>query len=206
MEIETNMEQQIKYADAESDLGALNLSLENILQWHDMNDTRLIREINDGLTLRSIRRIEDDIGYKFPEELVELYKWRNGTNSDSQVIWYHRFIPLEEAAALRKTIKSMKIKQWEDHWFPIFEYQGEYYFIKLDDEDRRASPVYIAFPYQSVTYSYTNLTTMAKTASEVLASGEIIMEDTGYMVEEDVSVIRKIYEKYNMHSSFPYRD
>jgi len=56
--------------------------------------------LNPGLTRNQIAELTKGLRFKFPEELVQLYLWRNGSPADSQsaaLFRDQRFLPLAEA-------------------------------------------------------------------------------------------------------------
>jgi hypothetical protein len=77
-------------------------SLNQILEWHRKNNTPASRLLQPGLGEEEIRRKLTGLPVRVSSELVELYKWRNGTamgeeGEDTSLFEIHRFLPLEEA-------------------------------------------------------------------------------------------------------------
>lgn len=192
-------------ADENFDSNLMVESLEGILSWHKQHNPDFSSQLNKGLSEAELDRLEGKLGYRLSEELKILYRWRNGSKSDHPFIWYHRFIPLESAVSLVKKITNLY--EWEEGWLPVFEFEGEYIFVKLREANKKALPVYLAFPYSNHAKTYVNLTMYLATANEVLHFPDLIEveSETGSLMQDDIEPIRNIYARYNPGLEFPYR-
>ena len=79
-------------------------SLDQILEWHRRNNTPAARLLQPGLSEDEIMSRMQALPFHASRELVELYRWHNGTaigeeGEDTSLFEIHRFLPLEEAVS-----------------------------------------------------------------------------------------------------------
>jgi cell wall assembly regulator SMI1 len=92
---------------------------------------------NLGLTENEIKDIEKKYRLRLTADLRQFYRWRNGVNRDTieGLIPGHRFLPLEEAAELRSTMRrdvwNASFVQWAA--FRIFAGHRTGWLTLLDD-------------------------------------------------------------------------
>ena len=124
-------EGQREKAEAIFDASVLSTSLEQILAWHQVNQTEIPDALNPGGNRASILTAFSDLPCQPTEELIQLWEWHNGTQ-DTPVpfIWYHDFLSVEEAISEYKQLTSNPLVIWDKNWIPIFSFQGEWYFVE----------------------------------------------------------------------------
>lgn len=198
----------IQRAEANYDPKKLKESLERILAWLKANNPVVASALLPGLSEKEIREKTKDLGYEPPQELLILYQWRNGTpdDFDAPFIWYHTFGRLERALKDRKTmLAKASDTSWDKSWFPIFDFQGEEYFVSCAKEPTTARPVRYYFIEETATYPcYINLTTMMETAAAIYESGAVKVVNEQGAIKGDIEQIKEIHHKYNPGMLFPY--
>jgi cell wall assembly regulator SMI1 len=72
------------------------------------NAPLVLDSLRPGLSDEQISILEGQFGYRLPEDLKSLYRWRDGmmTNTTVGLLPGHRFIPLEEALRERTVIEK----------------------------------------------------------------------------------------------------
>lgn len=131
-------------------MSSLTNALERILNWLQPNllsEYVSVEVLEPGLTYEEIQEMVADLPFRLPQEVYELYQWRNGTcygeEDFARFFEYHAFLSLE--SALEKYEELIEHQPgWESDWFPIFEgYDNQsYYFIIGDLEVKEISPVF----------------------------------------------------------------
>lgn len=196
----------IEKAVSRFDAKELKGALQSMLNWHETHHSKASTALQSGLSRNEIISRLQRIECNPPEEYLILYEWRNGTsNDDHPLLWYHSFMSIERALAERKTMIKLLGPSWKSTWLPIFSYEGEYYFIDCPLESAVALPVYYFFLEEpEITYAYVNLTTMIKTAEELMRSDVVSLQNNFAFDNIGVNAIYEVYRKHNKGTKFPY--
>ena len=111
-------------------MSILTQALESILHSLEQYAPKEAASFQPGLTRPEIDNLMKNIPFKLPEEVYELYQWRNGSGQDHLYFCFDGriFLPLEEAIDFyRGGIKSNEgfgydpsDPFWNPRWFPIF--------------------------------------------------------------------------------------
>ncbi len=108
-------------------MSVLTQALERIRNHHLEHNPELAEKLQPGLTRKEIDERIKDLGFPFPEELYELYQWRNGMEGDASslpFLYAYGFLPLEDA--VKASLNSYKIAtrskydKFERNWLIIF--------------------------------------------------------------------------------------
>ncbi len=94
--------------------------------------SELYSELNDGLTESEIEVYEKKLNTKFPEDLKEIYIWKNGQNIDCYDSFVNNstFISLERSLEIVKEHLELNeselnvLNWWNKSWIPIFDNGG----------------------------------------------------------------------------------
>lgn len=190
------------------DKGRLIKALQRIKAWHERSAPEVAESLKPGLDEKVILERFQRLGLEPPRELVELYKWRNGCESASNIpfIWYHDFMSLNSAVSEYKTLlNDWKDLGWRAPWFPVFQFQGEFYFIPCQGPGQEATPVRFFFIEETETKPvYVNLTVMMETMAEVFESGAVWLDKPWGALKDDIERIREIHGRHNPGLIFPY--
>lgn len=182
-------------------------ALEQILQWHQTNDTQIPKALNSGQDKAAIKAALADLPCQPPEELLELWAWHDGTAGQEYLpfIWYHDFLSVEEALDDYESLMTLPGLKWQETWIPIFSFEGEWYFVECYPEPRLASPVGYYFLEDTETYyTFLNLTTMMATSAAWYKENAVRWNGERQVLEEDLKHIFEIYQQFNEGADFPY--
>ena len=111
-------------------MSALTEALERIRNHHLEHNPELVEALQPGLTREEIHELIKDLPFPFPEELYELYQWRNGMEDDYDYPFIHTYggfyalIPLEDAVKRLQNFYKFgnrnKYGKFEHNWLIIF--------------------------------------------------------------------------------------
>lgn len=192
-------EVDMKIASDAGDISELREALEAIERRHLANETGI--QLNQGAKSEDIVQLEKELQCKIPKELAEIWEWRNG-ESTANFIWYHRFLSVEEALSQYQELTSHEWSLWQPDWIPVFEFEGEWYGVKCDEERRTASPVVFYFIEDEPHIAYVNLTRYMRTMAKAMEQGALSWG--GIAWEEDVHRLHDIFSELNPGMEFPY--
>lgn len=133
-------------------MSLLTETLERIFKHLQQNRPEVASLLKPGLKFEEIQSKIRNLPFRLPEEVYELYQWRNGIDStnisrinlhlDSSFIPHFDFIPLEQAIEDSKEIEefrheytSLEDKNCHKPWFPIFGSDDLEYFLVFGDSD-----------------------------------------------------------------------
>lgn len=188
-------------ADEQADLTDLLESLESIAAWHNTADTGI--SLQAALPDSEYSALVQEFPCSVPREAETLWRWKNGESTD-YFIWYHGFLPLEEAVKQYKYLQSEPMFGWRQTWIPIFQFQDEWYFVECRRAAGDGSPVIFYFTESGPSYAYTNLTTYMKTMAAAMDRGVLTWEENWWNDEFDVSLLAAIHSEFNALARFPY--
>ena len=101
--------------------------LDKILNWHIENNWEIAESLQPGITREEIDEKVQDLPFPLPEEVYELYQWRNGMyklggfSDFSNFVFSNEFIPLEKAVEMSRNYAEEKgSRRWNPHWLLIF--------------------------------------------------------------------------------------
>jgi cell wall assembly regulator SMI1 len=190
------------------DPAVLRDALDRILKWHEQHKTPVASVLRKGLTKEEIHKATEWLGFSLPDEVVTLYEWRNGmkAGTDAPFIWYHDFMSLEAIRdEYRKLTVTWPFYDWSNNWLPLFQFEGEYYFVACTKEPSPALPVRFHMSEETEHPAvYTSLTSMMLTAAECFESGAVTLANKDGALKEDIRKIAEIHRKHNPGLPFNY--
>jgi len=177
-------------------------SAECIRDWLVNNDRPVVSLLQKGLSLSEIMIATEELDIKLPNELVELYKWRNGTSKDGGYVLgdvdffpgFH-FLPLVDSVAYYKTF--IKDERWDKSWFPVFANGGgDFYVIKCSEDYREHSEI-VGFmrDFDEQEVEYLTLEKMLQTLCECYKQSVFYLSNDRYIeskIEEEAEISGKI--------------
>jgi hypothetical protein len=181
--------------------------------------------LNPGITKIQIAEITNGLPFHLPQEIYELYSWRNGDYfAGYKVFGGLYFQPLEEAIeSYWKTIQAAKKQAlassrdssetwWNKFWFSIFNIEEGCYFIKGNEKQKQSSPVFL-YDYKDwddirPKYKYNNLANMIRTIAESYKTGayQFFEGEYGQYIVKDYEKEESIRLKYNPDARGTYYD
>jgi hypothetical protein len=193
---------KIQAAEQAYDSELLIKSLNEIEAWHLENDTRVASVLGAGRSPSSIDAQFEGTDCRPTEELKSLWSWRDGGIGAVPFVWYHDFLPLQEALSEYKWLLLNPLVQWDPRYIPIFSYEGEWYAAYCGKGASTAGPIIHFFLEDEPRVTHTNLTVFLAGMAEALRSGAVWWENDAMV--DDIRKVHFIHQKYNRGYSFPY--
>ena len=188
-------------------MSTLTNCLNRIMNWLQQNQPEFAASFLPGLNDEQIQDIVKDLPYQLPEEIHELYRWRNGIRNGTKL--YILFHPFSEFLSLKEALEVAQesIDIFEDtedelrfegnRLFPFIDDNGDLFVVRCTTEKQDNSPVIsVQAEYYEPNIVYTNLTTMMQTVAECYETGAYYINDEGF-IEEDENKVAEILRKYN---------
>ena len=180
-------------------MSELTNALNIILNWFQYNKPSIVDALQPGLTIEEIEEKVKDLPFRLTQEVYELYQWRNGMIDDGSCFFTaFRFFSLEEAIEESQIMKEAWGLSLPFGWFPLFEFEGEFFAVVGAEENTENSP--ILHTYHDIDISYRNLTNMMLYIAECYETGAYYIGDSRFIEENEVAVI-DILQKYQPESS-----
>ena len=193
-------------AEATFDAQALDAALTDISRWHHDNQTQIAAALQPGLEEAVVQEKFATLPCRPTEELVQLWGWHNGTRDTAQpFIWYHNFLPVEQVITEYEALRANPRLGWRENWLPVFEFEGEWYFVECDDRPRTASPVGYFFQEDTeAIVAYTSLTKMLETSAAWFKKRAVTWDARQEAMQEDLKRLLEIHQDLNEDARFPY--
>jgi hypothetical protein len=193
-------------AEETSSATAMNTSLEQILQWHQTNQTEIPAALNPGKDRAAVLAAFAELPCQPTEELLQLWAWHNGAEAvATPFIWYHNFLSVEAAIAEYSWLTKNPLIPWHENWIPIFEFEGEWYFVACYEEIKPASPVGYYFLEDTETYyTYLSLTRMLETSAAWFSQNVVTWDQAQAGMMDDIKQLFEIHQGLNEGAQFPY--
>ncbi len=172
----------------------LTETLERILAWLQAHDQPAAASLQPGLSQAEIEAKVKELPFRLPQEVYELYQWRNGDPAGHELFPYHVFLPLEEAVH-RLGSRHQLPEPWDPKWFPIFDFDESYYVVICDETDTEASPTFLIDEIPEFCVEYATLTHMIRTVAECYEAGAYYLNDQG-VLDIDYEKIEPIRQRY----------
>ncbi|MBD1871444.1 SMI1/KNR4 family protein [Leptolyngbya sp. FACHB-671] len=194
-----------------SDLQALPLvqTLERILYCWQVKAPTVAQSLQPGLTREQIETQLQTLSFHLPEEVYQLYQWRNGRedryNPTPQVEFMpgYQMLSLEEAIVEYEIIRQLlledeEVKENETYWFPLFAEGGNYYVIQGDIASKATAPIFVFFVQVGLELRFNSLTDMMLAIAECFEAGAYSIDDYSYLDWDDLRADR-IWFKHQPH-------
>ncbi len=188
-------------------MGTLTEALERIMNWQHKHQPEYAASFLPGLKTDEIESVEEELGFKLPKEIYDLYQWRNGTEEDTKALCFPsiQFLPLSRAIeysqGCNEYIESGKeFVTEESEWYeisPLFvfiENNCDFGGVPLIAPQREKFPVFILLEAAMPKIFYTSITDMMLTLAECYETGAYYLNRDGYICEDEckyASVLRK---------------
>lgn len=180
-------------------MSALTEALDRILNWLQQYDPKAASALQPGVTYNEIQEMVKYLPFQLPQEVYELYQWRNGSNSDGLAFIFDNMglLPLQKALNFYKVTRQSK-----PYFFPLFFSEGDlkYCEIVLQENCGNYSIIFSdAKEYDLVELGYTSLTSMMLTIAECYENGayDLIYDEKLNDFIRNSQKINEVYHKYN---------
>ncbi|MEG3928594.1 HEAT repeat domain-containing protein [Microcoleus sp. T3_D1] len=201
-------------------MSTLTQALNRILEYLEKHKPKAVSLLQPGLSDSEIEELVKDLPAQFPEELYELYKWKNGSAYDAwnvsgdspelehvaYIFNKFSFYPLEVAIGNYRP-KLIDYRRWKDihssSWLEIFFcYIGEVGGFVFVDDSQETSQIIFAYhkDTEDITQKYTSLTSMMTTIAECYETGAYSVtkhEDCTVTVVNDYQKAHQIWCEHN---------
>ncbi len=193
---------QLQAAEDAYDRVLLVKSLNEIEAWHVKYETGSASMLAAGRNMSSIEAEFAGTGCKPTEELKALWSWRDGGIGSVPFVWYHDFLPLEDAVSEYRWLRLNPLVQWDPRYLPIFSFEGEWYAAYCGVGADSAGPIVHYFVEDAPRITNINLTVFLASMAEALRSGAMQWKNDA--MAEDIQKMHAIHQKYNRGYEFPY--
>ncbi|HLP91409.1 MAG TPA: SMI1/KNR4 family protein [Nostocaceae cyanobacterium] len=187
-------------------MSTLTNALDRIFNWLQNHKPEFSTSFLPGLTLAEIEEKLQALPFRLPQEVYDLYQWRNGMQNDEMIFVYHYFLTLDQAIELALMypdnygLNSDFFKQhrqaegYPSYVFPLFEFEGEYFAVGANTTELETYPVFHI--HHGETFAFTSLTNMILTIAECYETGVYTTTPDGDF-ELDYQQFGAIRRKYN---------
>lgn len=178
-------------------------------KWLEVNIPPFASAFQPKLSFEEIQNVSSKIGFEFPEEIYDLYQWRNGVDRnisiDAMVFPSGEFLPLNIALNEYQNLidsfdEDQQILFEGQPLFPFYEMNGHCYAVLLSSEKRESSPVVKISDINEHSISYQSLTAMFLMVAECYETGAYYIESEGDyqgVINLNSREVSKILIKYN---------
>lgn len=186
--------------------------LERILSWFQANKPNIAQSLQPGLSREQIEAQVQALPFCLPEEVYQLYQWRNGSLATAPVdlMPQYRMLSLEDAIADRKLsyeiylgCRGDEVRDSDDDisWLPLFAEDGNFYVVKGDTNPQASMPILSRSEYSTtqddLTLVFNNLTDMMLAIAECFETGVYYFDDYNYLCSDgDDPREAQIWQKY----------
>lgn len=186
----------------------LTETLEKIMNWLKEHQPEYAASFLPGLKSNEIQSVEEKLGFKLPEEIYELYQWRNGTEEDAKALCFPtmQVLPLTAALNYSQGWKNIILEEEfiteESVWYernPLFIFlqnNCDYCAIPLINRRKEKLPVVILGEGELPDIFYSSLHDMMLTLAEYYYGGAYYLNKDGYICEDECKAAQ-VLRKYN---------
>ncbi|HEY9848805.1 MAG TPA: hypothetical protein V6D28_05075 [Leptolyngbyaceae cyanobacterium] len=182
----------------------LTEALNRIMKWLQQYTPEFANSFLPGLTREEIEEIIKALPGKVPEEIYQLYQFRNGTLKEMKSTVYplFEFLPLAESVEVCLSIidnfgKDEPLVYEGKYLLPFLCDNCCYCAVLLNEEQQPESPVIDIAAECDLSMMYRNLTSMMLTLAEYLESEVCYLDTEGFLVTDDDRKMAQIFQKYN---------
>lgn len=186
----------------------LTEALEKIMNWLTEHQLEYANSFLPGLQTNEIQAVEEELRFKLPKEIYELYKWRNGTEEDAKALCFPtmQFLPLPVAVKNSQIWNQFVLEDKnvvDNHELskanPLFIFLQDncnYCAISLLEDQEKELPVVTLQEGEPANIFYTSLTNMMLTLAECYEIGAYYLDNDGYVCEDKCKTAQ-VLRKYN---------
>lgn len=178
--------------------------LDNITTHIKNNYPNIAAKLPPGLCLEKIEEIFQNLPYKLPQEVYQLYHWCSGWDWETEN-WDTLFAPYygtmtlcnpKGAIETASYFETNGIRYLGKHLIPLFGYDRIYLCIVGNWQEKLPSPIVYVSESYGVELHYVSLTAMMQVTAEIWEAGAAYINEEG-LVECDEQKFIEIYRKYN---------
>ncbi len=138
-------------------------------------------DLSPGLSKSQIDELTKTLlPYKLPQDLYELYQWRNGQKGYCHYFPL-LFLPLDTAIE-QYHFSSRELEGWNPLWFPFCNSDNDQYLVELSAPQSLSSPIYLALHQDpDMCLWYNSVRGLVDTTRKCLQSGACSLEENSYL-------------------------
>lgn len=185
-------------------MSSLTTALEEIRAWLLEHAPKQASSLAPGLSLPEIQARLRSFPFAVPQEVYDLYLWRNGSGEEAGLFVYHHFLDLDlaltDAALLNDDfwVQARTQSQQPAHVFPLFDFDGEYFVVPVTQAGVAAAPVFhVGCDDGALTRAFSSLTGMMQAIAASYQAGLYALDDEGYLHLTDPQKFGEIRRQYN---------
>jgi cell wall assembly regulator SMI1 len=197
-------------------MSKLTLALDRIMIWLQKYQPDFANTFLPGLTRSEIEEMTHNLPGQIPEEIYELYQWRNGVRDENlETVVYPSpgFLPLDEAVQVCEDLidscgEEDPLLFEGQRLFPFLRENCSHCAVLLDADKQQFSPVIDIADELDLRLMYRSLTSMMMTLAEYCEMGGYYIgevdEKSGGKADEACGFIRPdeskmipTFQKYN---------
>jgi SMI1 / KNR4 family (SUKH-1) len=188
----------------------LTNAINRIFAWLEEHTPKSLERFQSGLSSAQIEERLSSLPFCIPEEVRELYRWRNGDKMyGSSIFGYHWLMSLDRACEFvdilseyfnNESLIEIREKQAESMYlFPLFEFDGEYFAIEGSNEIEKTGRIFHIGKFYEVSFAFISLTSMMLSIAECYEAGVYAVGEDYRIEAEVVDPIEfgRIRHKYN---------
>ena len=187
--------------------------LDELLKQLHISKSPLIDLLQNGVTKASAEPLIKKYEINFPEELFDLYSWKNGIGRSEQRIYKLGELYLFNLGIFRSINESLEIYQrcsgqfWANELFPVFESGGgDYYLVCCKEGTFSFGKVYFFSPsspdFQGIISIFDDLETLVETVIECYANNVYYFESDSPFLQINDALERDIAIRINPGSDY----
>lgn len=175
-------------------MSELTEGLDRIYSWFSEKVPERISQIVPGILFEEIDEKAKELPFTLPNELYELYQWRNGSSEYEFLFESYEFMSLGQAVREYKNeILQLKYDEREEveffqHRSPVFELWYDRVFYTITPNEQGDNPLHI-YDIEMEDYSlrYYKLTDMILHGAEWCDSAKFIDSEQAWRVADEIA-------------------
>ena len=197
------------------------------MQWLEKNRPGYAASFLPGLSDEELREKLANVELELPQEIYELYRWRNGTQNGedpkSVIFPCMQYMPLDEAIEyyddfIENTIDIFDEQDFQDifelldakqvnqygnkkYLFPFYRCNCDFLAVLLSGEQQRHSPIIDISGELDLKMIFRSLTSMMQTLTEYFKTGVYYLGEDNFL-DWDEEKMEPVFQKYNPGLSF----
>ncbi|MBE9115244.1 hypothetical protein IQ249_04950 [Lusitaniella coriacea LEGE 07157] len=194
----------------------LTKALNQIMNWLEEYQPECAASFSPGLSRQKIDRLFAPLNVLIPEEIHELYQWRNGRNIEPFLIYTGPCPSIYRFSPLQKAIQQESI-EWinrppADGGYLNPEYENKLLFpfigdldpeicaVVISEKQEQNYPVVLLFEGEDPALFCPSITSMMSICAEAYETGAYYLDEENYgFIETNPDKLLKILKKYNAY-------
>lgn len=186
-------------------MSALTGALNRIMAWLQENSPVCASAFNPGLSLETVKTYSSNLPFQLPDEVYELYQWRNGIDDRWGIFVYHQLLDLDAALyysqGINEWIECLRSEDGESAYpsnlFAVFEFHGEFFALESNSKLSNSCPIFQIGCEGDLTLAFTSLTNMMLSLAECYETGVYAVTSDGWVEVKNEIKFGAIRRKYN---------